>query len=419
MAGRGFAHYVEVKEHNKSRILRTISTAPTTRTDLARITGLSPATITSLVKELVGAGLVRETDNLESMGGRRPILLEFNPDARRAVGISISKQRLQAAVVNLDGTVVYLLERAIPSTDAALVVEQMAALTRAVVDAAGAEWERIAGIGVAVPGIVASGDGVVRLSTVMGWRDLPLGAQLAEALGKPVRVQRNGNAAALAEAYFGQSEVRTDLIYLNLSTGIGAGIILQGSLYTGVAERAGEAGHMVLNPTGPVCKCGNRGCLEALASGPAIAAQAAEAIRAGRSPLMLRLAGGEPEAITAKAVAAAASQGDEAARCILEEAGNWIGLAIAGLANLLDIRTIALGGGLSQAGDVLLQPIIRRAREAVLPFEGDPLVIRPSGLWPWAGVMGAATLVIEEVLRHTEMEVEPGWRSKPRRRSDQ
>lgn len=412
MSRRGFAHYIEVKEHNKSRILRTISAAPTTRVDLVQLTGLSPATITTLVKELMAAGLVRETAPLESMGGRRPILLEFNPDARRAVGLSISQKRLQAAVVNLDGTIVHFGERPLESTEVGTVLADLVDLTRSVVAEAGVDWGQVPGIGVAVPGTVDSGEGVVLLSTVMGWRDLPLGSLLTQELAKPVRVQRNGNAAALAEAYFGRSEVQTDLLYLNLSTGIGAGILIHGNIYTGTGGRAGEAGHMVLDPRGPVCKCGNRGCLEALASGPAIAARAAEAVRAGRSPRLEALAEGDLENLTARQVARAAREGDPEARAILEEAGNWIGLAIAGLVNLLDLRSVALGGGLIQAGDLLLQPIIKRVREAVLPFEGAPLAIWPSGLWPRGGVIGAATLVIEEVLRHTDMEVKPKARSR-------
>lgn len=411
MVRRGFAHYAEVKEHNKSRILRTISSAPTTRIDLARTTGLSPATITALVKELMAAGLVRESEALESMGGRRPVLLEFNPDARRAVGLSISQKRIQAAVVNLDGTILQFRERPLDSTFVDRVMEELVDLTRTVVREAQVEWDRVAGVGVAVPGTVDSGEGTVLLSTVMGWRELPLGRMLTQALAKPVRVQRNGNAAALAEAYFGRSEVQTDLLYLNLSTGIGAGIVLQGSLYAGLAGRAGEAGHMVLDPNGPVCLCGNRGCLEALASGPAIAARAAEAARAGQSPRLLELAKGEPAALTAREVAQAAREGDPVAVALLEQTGRWIGLAIAGLVNLLDIRAVALGGGLSQAGEVLLQPIVKSAREAVLPFEGTPLTIWPSALWPRAGVIGAATLVIEEVLRHGEMEVRQTGRS--------
>lgn len=414
MVKRGFAHYIEVKEHNKSRILRTVSAAPTTRVDLVQQTGLSAATITSLVKELLAAGLVRESQALESMGGRRPMLLEFNPDARRAVGLSLSRRRVQAALLNLDGRIVHLKERPLQTTAVAPTIAELVDLTRTVVAEAAVDWERVSGVGVAIPGIVDSDAGLVRLSTVMDWRDLPLGPLLAAELAKPVRVQRNGNAAALAEAYFGRKEVQTDLLYLNLSTGIGAGILLHGSLYTGPSGRAGEAGHMVLDPSGPLCKCGNRGCLEALASGPAIAAKAAQAVRAGRSSHMAELAGGDLQSLTAKQVAQAAQAGDPEARAILEEAGSWIGLAIAGLVNLLDLRSVALGGGLTQAGELLLQPIIKRAREAVLPSEGAPLTIWPSALWPKAGVIGAATLVIEEVLRHTEMEVRPKGRPRAR-----
>lgn len=406
MTIRRLPHYAEVKGQNKSRILRALSAAPSTRVDLARSVGLSPATITSLVRELMAEGLVQETGSLESIGGRRPVVLEFNPGARRAVGLSIAEHRLQAVVVNLDGKILHFAERPVETSEPGIIVDQLEHLAREVVAGAGIDWDRVAGVGVAVPGAVDSEQGVVLLTTVMGWRNLPLGSLLSERLQRPVMVQRNGNAAALAEAYFGQGEVQPNLLYLNLGTGIGAGIILDGVIYSGVTGRAGEAGHMVVDPNGPVCRCGNRGCLEAVASGPAVAERAREAVRQGRGDVILRLAGGVPANITAETVAEAARNGDATAVAIMEDTGRWIGLVIAGLVNLMDIHMVVLGGGLSQAGPVLLDPIVGKAKAGVLQVQGPALRIRPSTLWPRAGVMGAATLVVEQVLRHTEKEVE-------------
>lgn len=412
MVHHHFAHYLDVKFHNKSRILRTISAGPVTRVDLARITGLSPATITTLVKELLAAGLVVETQALESMGGRPPILLEFNPDARRAIGLSVDSKRIQAAVVNLAGAIVHLREESLHSTDPQQLLPQVANLVRTLVAEAGLEWDWVAGVGVAVPGIVDPKQGVVRLSTVLGWREVPLGPELSALLGKPVLVQRNGNAAALAEAYFGKSEIQPNLLYLRLSSGIGAALVAGGSVYTGTTGRAGEVGHMVLDPDGPLCRCGNRGCLEALASARAITGRALEQIQAGRGRRMLELAGGDPEALTVAHVIQAAQEGDPEAGALLEEAGRWIGLAIAGLVNFTDIHAVVLDGELSQAGETLLQPVRETAMKAVLPSDGARLQIWPSSLWPRAGVIGAATLIIEEVLRFMETEVKPRKRSR-------
>ncbi len=396
MRSRRVSHYDQVRVTNQSKILRILGKTPSTRRELAKITGLSPAAVTNLTRELIGLGLVKETDRLESVGGRPPILLEFNPDAGRVIGVGLSRTKLQAALVNLGGEAHGLLERTLPSQSPEVVTECIAAAVREICDKFSTDLNELVGIGVAVPGIVDDKKGLVRLSTVLDWRQVHLGEDLENILGVPVSVQRNGNAAALAESFFGSDELLPELLYIHLGDGIGAGIIFDGRIYSGRSGRAGEIGHNIVDPHGPLCLCGNRGCLEAVASGRALVKQAQDLAAEGKCPALQRAF--HRSELTCLKVIEAAKKGDPACRKFLNTAGNYIGQAIASLINLLDINTVVLGGDLTEAGDLLLKPLQANFKEALLQFEPVDVTIKTSVLGSKAGVLGAASVVVQQFL---------------------
>ncbi len=246
-------------------------------------------------------------------------------------------------------------------------------------------------IGVGAPGPLDPWRGLIRSTpNLPGWRDVPLRDILAEEFGLPVYLGNDANLAALAEHRFGAGKGSANLVYLTISTGIGGGVVSEGQLVHGRHGLASEPGHMVLEREGPRCGCGKKGCLEALASGTAIAREAREALMAGRPSLIAELAGGEVHRVDARLVAEAAQRGDALAQEIYQRAGFYIGLGIVNLMHLFNPEVVVLGGGVSRAGDLLLAPIREVVAERALASFQEDFSIVLSGLGDDAGLLGAA-----------------------------
>jgi glucokinase len=262
--------------------------------------------------------------------------------------------------------------------------------------AGGGQSPALVGVGVGFGGRVDAERGLVlRSHHVPGWDGFPLKDELERRLGVPVVVDNDANAAALGEALFGAGRGQRHVLYVNLGTGIGGGLVLNGALYHGAHGLAGEIGHVTVDPDGPRCDCGKRGCLEAVASGRSIARRAREI--AARDPAhatrLIALAGGEVPAIDSRHVFAAAREGDGLAQALVRQTGDSIGLALAGAANLLDPDIIIIGGGLAETGDLLLDPVRAAVRRHLLPALPVPPVV-PAALGYDAGVIGALALAL-------------------------
>ncbi len=255
--------------------------------------------------------------------------------------------------------------------------------------------ERVLGIGIGAPGPLDPRTGIViETPNLIGFEDYPLRDRIAEITQIPTIVENDANAAAVGEHRFGAGQGFSHLVYLTISTGIGGGIIVDNRLLWGAQGLAGEVGHMTVEPHGPRCNCGNIGCLETLASGPAIARQAREAILAGRSTAILDTTPGhDPEEITARIVTEAAERGDLLAAELLARAGFYIGIGIVNLLHLLNPSRIIIGGGVSFAGDLLFDPIRRTVSErAPLVYRQDVDIV-PAALGDDAGLVGMAAIV--------------------------
>lgn len=297
--------------------------------------------------------------------------------------------KLAAAVVDLDQGRALRVERCPTPPDAesslAAMLQIAQVLTRQ-------QETGISGIGVSFGGLVAPDGRTVRASHhVPGWEGFPLARRLEEVFRLPVCLANDADAAVLGEFHFGAGRGCKNLLYLTVSTGIGGGILLNGELYHGEHALAGEIGHMVLQPDGPLCPCGRRGCLEALASGRSIARRMAE-----------RLASGEPSSlalmeISAKSVVEAAAAGDLLAGEVWGDAMRWLGIGIANAANLLDPGRVVVGGGLAQAGELLFNPVRDRVRQYTLDAQIEVL---PALLGDNASLIGSAAL-LATTPRHT------------------
>lgn len=233
---------------------------------------------------------------------------------------------------------------------------------------AGVDLRRLAGAAIAAPGPVIAGAGrVVNPPNLPGWGDVALGPMLSNKLGLQVAVENDANAAALGEYLEGAGREARTLVYVTVSTGVGGGFVIGGELYRGPRGAAGEIGHMVIRPGGPLCGCGNNGCLEALASGTALAREGHEALRAGRAPLLRDLLAGSGGELTAELVARAAGEGDPDAAAIINNAGKMLGVGLANLVNLLDPDVIVIGGGASKIGEPFLGPAKTVMQELSVP----------------------------------------------------
>lgn len=364
------------------------------RPELAKRTGLSRATVALLVDELSAVGLVRERGLGDSGGGRPPVLLEFNPRAALALGARLRDHAWGIVLTDLDGRVVRRMSVPLVglSPESAILTLQQGvnAIT------ANLDGERLLpAIGLGTPGLVDMAAGVVRTAVDVGWFDVPFGEMAQAALGMPVYVANRSRVGALAELWAGRGQKIQNLIYVAIGTGIAAGVVIQGQLYWGTNSSAGELGHITIVPDGPLCGCGNRGCLQALASGPAIGNRAREQLRFAANTHLLALVDGHPERIVAETVFAAAEQGNALALQIVEETGRYLGIAVATLINLFNPELIVLGGPVGQHGHVLLDPLRAEVQRRAMAYPLSAVRIATSTLGPDAGAVGAAVLVLQ------------------------
>lgn len=268
---------------------------------------------------------------------------------------------------------------------------ELLAAVRAAVDAlVGGDLPGALGVG--FPGLVDA-SGTVRFSAHLpGLVGTPLATELAATYGDPVWVGNDATAAAWAELCRGAGRGASDLVMVTLGTGIGGGIVAGGRLVEGARRFAGEWGHMVVDPHGPPCPCGQRGCWERFASGDGLGRLAREAAQAGRVPALVARAGGDPEAVRGEHVTAAAAAGDPGAREVLAELAWWLALGLANLANALDPEVMVVGGGLVAAGEVLFGPLREAFSQLVEAGAQREVRIVPAALGPSAGAVGAALL---------------------------
>jgi glucokinase len=254
----------------------------------------------------------------------------------------------------------------------------------------------IKGAGVGCSGHVNFENGVVLTnSNLPDWDNYPLRDILTRGLGLPIVLDNDANCAAWGEFCFGAGRGSRHMVYVTFSTGCGMGIIIDGKLYRGATGTAGEIGHTVVNPDGPLCTCGKRGCLMSYACGMALDRMARECIECGEDTLLRELCGDCPQQIQAEQIAAAARQGDATALRLLETAGRYFGVGLSTIVQVLNPDTIVIGGGLTHIGSFLLDPCIQALRENVHPVLADSARIVLSKLWNDAGVMGAGALAWE------------------------
>ncbi|HQD20249.1 MAG TPA: ROK family protein [Bacillota bacterium] len=250
-----------------------------------------------------------------------------------------------------------------------------------------AAGKKIQAVGLGIPGLLDAERGICISSCNLGWQEVHISRELSRKIDAPVVIDNDARVAALGEWSQGQAKNCSDFICLTIGTGIGAGIVSNGQILRGSRWAAGEAGHMILDPHGPECACGNRGCLEALASGTAIARQGRAAAAANPSSLLAK-----SNDIDAAVVFAAAQAGDRAAAQVVATAMTWLGLGVANLVNLFNPRLVVIGGGVSLAGEQVVAPVRAQVHRYAMKVQRETVTITTSSLRDAAGVYGALEL---------------------------
>ena len=269
----------------------------------------------------------------------------------------------------------------------------------AVMAETGAARDAFVGFGIGAPGPLDRASGIVRIAPNLGWREVPLRDRVADALGIPGALDNDANCATLGEWWVGAARGARHVVGMTIGTGIGGGLILDGRIYHGTSDVAGEIGHTTIDSTGRRCACGSYGCLEAYASGPAIAERAREALGSGEESLLPGLVGGDLSRLTAETVYDAAEAGDTLARLLVRETAHFLGAGVANLLNIFNPEVVVIAGGVTRAGDALFEPLRAEVRRRAFLPAVERCRIVPGELPGTAGVVGAIAMFREALAR--------------------
>lgn len=389
-----------VREHNLSRVLSLIRRAGSiSRADLVRQSGLSATTVSSLVGELLASGFVNESGIGASSGGRPPILLQFDYQFRHVLGVDVGATHLNVIVMDFGGRgVAHRFCRFDVIDDPEGTVGTIERLLLEVLAEAELTLEQISGLGVTIPTPLA-GEHLDRLTTIYmpAWQDIDLLGRMTAAFAVPTYLDNDANAGAIAEKWWGQGQDYANLAYIKLGVGVGSGLILNGEIYRGSGGTAGEIGHTTININGPLCRCGNRGCMESYVGAPALVAEV-KALLLERGTSVDR----QPPR-TVEEIAAAALAGDPICVEVIRRAGTYLGTALANLINLLNPTLITLGGDLVAAEKLLLDSVLASVQQRAMPKAAAESEIVISRLGSDAVAIGAATLAMENAFRPSNL----------------
>jgi glucokinase-like ROK family protein len=387
-----------MRELNRSLVLDLIKhRSPISRAAIAKATDLAKPTVSAIVDDLVQEGLVREIGMGQPTtgGGRPPILLEFNARSQFVVGVHVGVRRTTIVVADAQGAEVGRMQSPTPKRKPAEMLAKLSANITATLKDAGVPAKRLAAVGVCVPGLVDFDAGVCLLAPNLGWKDVDIRTPLEAALKVPVFVHNTAQAAAVAENLEGAGQGSNNMVLLYVGSGIGAGIVSDGRLFHGAGGIAGEIGHCTMVGATERCNCGKVGCLETVATGPAIVAAAQRALAGGAKSSLSAVAGGNGKGLTAEAIAEAAAEGDKLALQILGNTGRQLGIAASWLVNMLNPELLVVGGGLAEAGEPLLESLRETVQEMALPQSARRVQITTSALGQDAEPRGAVLLALQ------------------------
>lgn len=378
-----------IRAINRSHVLNAIKTyGPIGRADIARRTGLSPATVTSISAKLIAQNLVLEKAAGDLSGGRPPILLVINPKGGYVIGIKLTETHAICALTDLEAYILAKSSLPLSGHDPVQVVDDLAQMLPSFIREQKISKKQLLGVGVGLAGIIDAENGILRQSPIYGWNNVPLRDMLQSKLHIPVYIENDVNTLTLTERWFGPGQGVDHFLTVTVGRGVGLGIVANGQFYRGQTGGAGEFGHITINPDGPLCACGKRGCLEAYIGDPGLIRSAQEAAAHGKLPSSIQ---------DVDALLSLAQYGNSTAVQIFDQAGRILGIGIATLINLFNPKKIIISGEGTREGDFLFVPMKEFIQQNTMPglFDPDIVEIIPWGDDAWA--RGAAGLVLREV----------------------
>ncbi|SDG95523.1 ROK family protein [Halanaerobium congolense] len=319
------------------------------------------------------------------------------------LGLDLGGTKILTGLADAQGNII---TRSRKETEADLgedkIIANMIETIETVIEKAGVKKEQVKTLGIGSPGPLDAQKGIIIENSNLPWKNVALVEKMESALGIKTILKNDANAAALGEKWFGAGRTVDNMVYLTISTGIGGGAIINKELFTGINDNACEIGHTVIDPDGPLCGCGNHGCLESFASGTAIGREAREAAATGKSKKMLELADNIVEDIDAVICAQAAYQGDQTAREIFEKAGYYLGIGLGNVINIFNTEMIILGGGVMKASDLFLDQALATMKEIALQGPLEMVTVTEAELGSDIGLMGAIAVAMEDRLMENE-----------------
>ena len=371
------------------------------RSDLVQKTGYSAFLISKLCERLLRGGYISETGSGDSTGGRRPTLLSISPGLGRVIGIHLGTVNVRIALTDITGTLIESLKApSKASSGPEVAIPHLIELTERVLRKANVSHGDLRGIGMGISGVLDRENGTTLFwPKVPQWVNVPVQKLLEDHFQCGVQLEDTPRTMAFAERRIGVAQGVSEFIYLMIGAGTGSALFLNGQLYTGSNGFAGEFGHITIDENGPLCSCGNRGCLETLISASTLIRKAQQALSQGLSIQLWQLTAGDPDKVSVEMIAQAARDNDRFSMRLLTEAGTHLGLAMVGLINLLNPELIVVGGGLAlAAGELLLPHVERVIRDRALIRAVNKVSIQISGLQDLDWARGAALLAAEKAL---------------------
>jgi N-acetylglucosamine repressor len=391
-----------LRQINLSTVLTHLrQNAPVSRAALAELTGLNRATITRLVRELIERGFVRETGFQSLHVGRPSILLHLNPDAGYIIGAEIEVKFGSLLLTDLRAHILWRQEVDFGESDEQdEILNCIAQIIRQACTKAAETNRPILGLGMSLPGLVDVFSGVLLFAPNMRWSDVPVNQWLEKEFNIPIYVDNKANMAALAESYFASARDSNYVLYINIMSGVGAGIVLNRRILSGASDLAGEVGHMTINPNGPKCNCGSYGCWETYVSALAVFRRVHEYLLLGETSRLNEVVRDGFERITIPLMVEAARKGDRVALAVFQETGYYLGVGLVNLINIFNPQKVVSGGYVTQAYEFLLPVIQKTVQERALRWPRETAEIVVATYLNDASLMGAVATVYSQILSH-------------------
>ncbi|PRX22459.1 MarR family transcriptional regulator [Orenia metallireducens] len=393
-----------MKQLNISVILEVIRTKNAiSRADIAEITGLTPASVSKITKDLMERGFIQESGLGESSGGRPPVLLTLNPKAGYVIGVNLGPGFLEIVLTDLEANILAESHERLEKIDQDYILESLFTLIENIISNNKIAKEDIIGIGMAVHGVVNSQTGISVFAPHYHWKDVAIKDLIEEKFDIPTFIDNDVRAMALGESWFGVAKGIDNFITINISNGIGSGIMIGGKLHYGVDYSAGELGHTIVDNDGPKCSCGNYGCLESLASNTVIVERARKLIKQGVQTGITSLVKGDLAKLTTTTVCNAANQGDDLAQQLLKDIGRYLGIGITNLLNILNPRMIVIVGDIVKAKSYVFSAILETVEVRALETIAKDTKIVATDLGKNAATIGGVTLVLKELFKGAKL----------------